>query len=581
MNNQFFKQIKKSVKIFPIGYIRRNNGKIYLDILKSFIPALKQLEHFSHVQVFWWFNKTQDDECRKITQNTPHYENAPVTGVFASRSPVRPNPIALTTTKILKVDHDKGIVHIANVDAYDNTPIVDLKAYIPIVDRVKNVKVPKWISHWPEWMPDEGMGLEEGEDTVSNQLTKQKMKDFTIFPIGYTRKNDGKINIEIFKPYLPALKQLEHFSHIQVLWWFHRLQDDRFRRVTQNKPPYEKAPLTGVFASRSPVRPNPIALTTTRILHVEHDNGIIEIGGIDAYKNTPIIDLKPYIPVAGRVKRVRVPEWISHWSEWMQETDGLEVTQPDNLLAADSDRLAALRSVRDAPSEKTLKNNSATRVSDISPVSIDSMPVNLKNIIIRGARQHNLKNIDVTIPRSRFTVITGVSGSGKSSLAFDTLHAEGQRRYMDSLSVQARGFLDQMEKPAVDYIVGLTPTVAIEQKTVSRNPRSTIGTVTLIYDYLRVLFARLGTRHCPRCGRAVKPQTAQQITDQLAALTPGTSFKLLAPLVRGEESAHTELLEQLRNNGCTLVRIDGEERSFESRTSKTQEHRSSYYRIDC
>ncbi len=187
-----------------------------------------------------------------------------------------------------------------------------------------------------------------------------------------------------------------------------------------------------------------------------------------------------------------------------------------------------------------------------------TIPDGLGNIEIHGARQHNLKNVDVTIPRFKFVVITGVSGSGKSSLAFDTLYAEGQRRYVESLSAYARQFLGQMEKPDVDQIIGLSPTIAIEQKTVSKNPRSTVGTVTEVFDYLRVLFARVGTPHCPQCGRGVEPQTTLQIAEQLLALTPGTRFQLLAPVARRRKGTHADLLKQARSNGFTRARIDGE-----------------------
>jgi excinuclease ABC subunit A len=180
------------------------------------------------------------------------------------------------------------------------------------------------------------------------------------------------------------------------------------------------------------------------------------------------------------------------------------------------------------------------------------------DILVRGARQHNLKRIDVRIPRHKLVVITGVSGSGKSSLAFDTIYAEGQRRYVESLSSYARQFMEQMEKPQVDQIVGLSPAVAIEQKTISRNPRSTVGTVTEILDYLRVLYARIGLPHCPQCGRAVVPQSAQQITDQLARLPAGTRFHLLAPIVRGRKGAYTSTLAQAVKDGFTRARIDGE-----------------------
>ena len=181
-----------------------------------------------------------------------------------------------------------------------------------------------------------------------------------------------------------------------------------------------------------------------------------------------------------------------------------------------------------------------------------------ENIIIRGAQQHNLKHIDVEIPRHKLVVLTGVSGSGKSSLAFDTIYAEGQRRYVESLSAYARQFLGQMEKPKVDAITGLSPAIAIEQKAVSKNPRSTVGTVTEVMDYLRVLYARVGTPHCPECGRVVQPQSAQQIANQLSALPPGTRFQILAPIARNRKGTHADALQQARKDGFTRARINGE-----------------------
>ncbi|HEY7983610.1 MAG TPA: excinuclease ABC subunit UvrA [Ktedonobacterales bacterium] len=178
-------------------------------------------------------------------------------------------------------------------------------------------------------------------------------------------------------------------------------------------------------------------------------------------------------------------------------------------------------------------------------------------LVIRGAQQHNLKHLDLRIPRHKLVVLTGVSGSGKSSLAFDTIYAEGQRRYVESLSAYARQFLGQMEKPRVDFIGGLSPAIAIEQKTVSKNPRSTVGTVTEVMDYLRVLFARIGHARCPQCGRAVEAQSAQQIADRLAALPAGTRLQLLAPVVRRRKGTHAEVIEQARRGGYVRARIDG------------------------
>jgi len=195
-------------------------------------------------------------------------------------------------------------------------------------------------------------------------------------------------------------------------------------------------------------------------------------------------------------------------------------------------------------------------------------------LVIRGAHQHNLKGFDLTLPRNALIVITGVSGSGKSSLAFDTLYAEGQRRYVESLSSYARQFLGQMEKPKVDYIGGLSPAIAIEQKAVSKNPRSTVGTVTEIYDYLRVLFARVGTAHCPQCGREVRAQSAQQIVDQITQLPHGARFQVLAPVVRGRKGQHEDVLQQARTDGYVRARIDGVpvELSDRIRLVKTKKH---------
>ena len=178
-------------------------------------------------------------------------------------------------------------------------------------------------------------------------------------------------------------------------------------------------------------------------------------------------------------------------------------------------------------------------------------------IIIKGANEHNLKNVDVTLPRDKLIVFTGLSGSGKSSLAFDTIYAEGQRRYVESLSSYARQFLGQMEKPDVESIEGLSPAISIDQKTTSKNPRSTVGTVTEIYDYLRLLYARVGVPHCPVCGKEISQQTTDQIVDRVAALPEGSKIQILAPVVRGRKGEHAKELENARKQGYVRVRIDG------------------------
>ena len=188
---------------------------------------------------------------------------------------------------------------------------------------------------------------------------------------------------------------------------------------------------------------------------------------------------------------------------------------------------------------------------------------NSQNTIrIRGARQHNLKNINLELPRDRLIVFTGVSGSGKSSLAFDTIFAEGQRRYVESLSAYARQFLGQLDKPDVEAIEGLSPAISIDQKSTSHNPRSTVGTVTEIYDYLRLLFGRAGEPHCPLCDRSIAPQTIDQMCDRILELADGTRFQILAPVVRGKKGTHRKLISSLASEGFVRVQIDGEVREL-------------------
>src|SRR5258707_6629075 len=180
------------------------------------------------------------------------------------------------------------------------------------------------------------------------------------------------------------------------------------------------------------------------------------------------------------------------------------------------------------------------------------------SIVVRGAREHNLQNVNLDLPRNKLVVFTGVSGSGKSSLAFDTLYAEGQRRYVESLSSYARQFLGQLQKPDVDYLGGLSPAISIQQKAAGRNPRSTVGTITEIYDYLRVLYARVGLGHCPECGRPITAQTREQIIARILALPAGARFSVLAPVIRGQKGRCQDLFADMLRRGFVRARVDGE-----------------------
>src|SRR5215218_9826936 len=180
-----------------------------------------------------------------------------------------------------------------------------------------------------------------------------------------------------------------------------------------------------------------------------------------------------------------------------------------------------------------------------------------QTIVIRGAREHNLQNVNLELPRNQLIVFTGVSGSGKSSLAFDTLYAEGQRRYVESLSPYARQFLGQMTKPDVDFLSGLSPSISIQQKTAGKNPRSTVGTITEIHDYFRVLFARIGKGHCPQCGREITAQTREQIVNYVLALPEGAKFLILAPVIRGQKGEYKDLFQDMLRRGFLRARVDG------------------------
>lgn len=182
----------------------------------------------------------------------------------------------------------------------------------------------------------------------------------------------------------------------------------------------------------------------------------------------------------------------------------------------------------------------------------------LENIVVKGAKENNLKNIDVTIPKNKLVIFSGVSGCGKSTLAFDTIFAEGQRRYMESLSSYARQFLGQMNKPDVESIDGLSPAISIDQKSTNNNPRSTVGTITEIYDYLRLLYARIGKPYCPKCGKPISVQTIDQIVDRLMELPEGTKMQVMAPIIRAQKGTHEKTLQGLRKDGYVRVKVDGE-----------------------
>jgi excinuclease ABC subunit A len=497
---------KSTFILNPIGFIRKKSSEVFIELIKKYLPGLKQIDHFSHIRLFWWCGENDTGEKQKTTDAESGQSGHGRAGVFACRAFTRPNPLALSTIRIKNVDFKKGLIYLYGIDAFPGAPVIDIKAYIPVVDRVKKTRVPEYLSKYPEWFDDKEHGFSGEQDD-----TKKQPKSLEIYPVGSFEKNKQKTFISIKPEYREALKGLEGFSHINLIWYFDRFDRVQLRRVLVCNPPYE-APKTGVFASRAPVRPNPIAHSVVAVRSVDIKNSVISISDTDAFAGTPVMDIKPYIPHEDRVKAAKVPDWLSHWPRWYME-ESADETDPAILKPADVHLLHSYSYQQE--SKEHLNRNGKKEYRK-------EKQIDKNRIRITGAREHNLKNITVEIPRDKLTVITGVSGSGKSSLAFDTLYAEGQRRYMQSLSPTARSATGQMEKPDFDHIENLLPAIAINQGTISRNPRSTVGTVSDVYSYLRLLFARIGTRHCVSCGRAVVPQSAKELSKKLMNLVPGT-----------------------------------------------------------
>lgn len=487
--------------ISAIGTCKRSNSRNRLQLNPRFKKALLHLDKFSHIHILWMF----PGEALPAATNTENSFEIP--GLL--------NRIRLSVAKVETVNETHGIIEFRNgrICVPPGALVVDIKPYMPIEDRVKECRtpelrqIPATAGTWSDTGPILDIKTPEG--------------GFPLESKGVFIRRRGTCAVHLPEVETAFFENLRFFSHIRILWWFSRFEKPSFRRTTQCNPPYENAPRTGVFASRSPVRPNPVGLTTVRVAAILPDRKTIEIHGTDAFDKTPVLDILPYIPQFHRIDTFRVPEWINHWSQWHIENSGPgDETAEIDPSDADFDLLAALGNAEAV---------SRSEYSHCDSELPQTAEVNSDNIIIRGARKHNLKDIDVQIPKNKITVITGMSGSGKSSLAFDTIYAESQRRFMESVSAAGRSFFKQYARPDADRILNLPPAIAVEQKSLGRNSRSTVGTVSDISSALRLLFARIGIRHCPDCGRAVKKKSPHDITALFSRLEPGLKLTLVHP----------------------------------------------------
>ena len=470
-----YKVSQNQFEMNPIGTIDKEH---IINMNSRFCKGLKYLSMFSHAILI--------------------YDNGENSNIL--------NTNFCQKTVLLKDVHEhQGKIIVEGLDEFDKESLLyDIKPYFPNEDRVKDAVV--------------------FEEKNYKHLLKKSLSQ-----LGRIRKQAGQYFIEINECFEDYADILKGYSHIKIVWWFHKFETDKYRRILECDPPYENAPRTGVFASRSPVRPNPIAITTAKVLDIDENMKRIKVSSLDCFDKTFCLGISPYVPNKDCVVEYRLPDWLNHWPEWLDDNE-FTIMQEPILLIADSHKFKKY-------SDKSYKDVS-TRISfddDTLP------PVSHKGIMIKGARQNNLKNIDVMIPYHKITVITGVSGSGKSSLAFETIYAESQQRFLTNMSLSRRNHFLQLEKPDCDQIIGLPPAIAISQQNNNRNPRSTVGTITGINGLLRTLFANMGIRHCPKCGRSIEKLSCEKIIQLLSCCRVGTSLKIKAFYEKEYEKSITVL----------------------------------------
>ncbi len=487
----------------PIGRVVSEDKLMVLELEEKYRPALKYLELFSHALLFVIEEK----------------------GVVVSEEMKKHKEVNFEVVKLEKVELEKGKVYWQGVELAEGTLLFDIKPYFPCENRVQAAVSPS---------------REKKRRTHSKQVLREGppllVQEITLPFKGEIHKEEGNYYIALPKEEKALWEKIMDYSHIHVIWWFHQWDKPIYRKVTTGKPPYEKAPRTGIFATRSPIRPNPIALTTARIVRRDRERGRLYLSELDAFDKTPYLGLIPYEPSLDCIGSYHVPKWLSHWPEWFVESNNCLETKELALKALEIDKLMPYL-VSNGQATPSWRNKQIEERLDDEPQ---------KGIYVKGARQNNLQNVHCFFPYQQLSVITGLSGSGKSSLAFDTLYAESQRRFMGSLGGQGTQ-QGGLEKPEVDQIIGLPPAVAIGQNFTSWNPRSTVGTLTTLYDYLKLLYNGIGIRHCPECGRAITPLKESEILHLLSAIQPGTLLSLQG--YGQEHTVFTETIPPTENQG--------------------------------
>lgn len=497
-------------KLNSIGKMQCDKKKGAICLHKTYHKGLKYLELFSHIIVFFTDEKTNARLQEQVFQ-------------------------------IVSVDEKTGMIEFRldklQYDWMKHQTVFDIKPYFPCEDRVKKSTVCN--VNRTKMMQVELSIVSKGES-------------YEIVPIGKIGVWEGKKYIALQEGTDTIMEMAACCSHIKIIWWFDKFDSQKYRRCVTCNPPYENAKRTGIFASRSPVRPNPIAITTAKITKINNEQKQVFVSEIEAFEGTPCLALLPYEEERDLRDDIRVPEWLAHWPKWLDEKEQNELT---GMLGVKKSALEILL-------ERRVQNNILEKEENLftesgSDENNSKMPAAIR---IKGARENNLKNFDCFIPYHKITAVVGVSGSGKSSLVNDTIYAECRRR-MDFLT---EGF-GEIKRPDMDSMEGTIPAVLLSQREIYKNSRSTVGTYSNAYDYLRSIFAAVGIRHCPICGNPVIPMTEEQISKILDSYKDVTIYDLRKHRIDTgslSECIHKALSQ---SEGAVYARImDGEKMLFQT-----------------
>lgn len=448
-----------------IGELVAEGEKVVLKLKKEYRRGLKYAELFSHLHVFY--------KDRMNNFEVLHEMIMEMLSVDMKKGVIEFIPRNLGQGKAEAFDHQSNSMQ-------KKVEVFDVKPYFPCEDSVRN------------------------SECKSEQVkvgTKVFLKPGNTSKIGYTLEDIGQIKNRDGKKYIElkqgdALLDLEGCSHIKIIWWFHKFDEANYRRCVECDPPYENAPRTGVFATRSPVRPNPIALTIARMERYDPIKRRIYINDIECFDGTPCIAIWPYRK-EDLVMDIKLPQWLEHWPRWLEDRSNSEFTGKAGRI--------------DSAQESIYYEGEEVTEAEIQELfALKEERNDAEGIYVEGARENNLKGINCTIPYHKITAVVGVSGSGKSSLVQDTIYTECQRR-MGCLTDDSK----IMRKPNMDGMYGSIPAIMISQKEIGKNSRSTVGTYSNAYDYLRIIYAAVGIRHCPECGHPIHPISEEEILSLL------------------------------------------------------------------